>query len=383
VIAGTTAISEVDGEHGGLSYRGYTIADVVAHLGFEATAHLLWWGRPPSENPPVKLVAGLAELRALPPDAARVVDALSTGTDPMDALRMGLSALGNLPYPPTDERGMQVVAAAPTVLARFHRRRQGLEPIGPNPALPHVANFLYMLEGKVPDTRRVYALESYCLCVLDHGMNASTFALRVVLSTQADLLSAVAAAIGALKGPLHGGAPSKAVEMLDAIGTRENALPWIQAALGRKERLMGFGHRAYKVEDPRAILLREIARRSAPRERFELAAAVEEAALAELRKAKPNERLYTNVEFYAGLVLEASGLPKDLFPSVFGVARTVGWSAHAVEQAAHNRLIRPGVDYTGPRGLSFPPGSPTREPPWRAGPTYGFRPSRRPSRRRP
>jgi citrate synthase len=363
VIAGTTAISEVDGERGGLSYRGYTIADVVAHLGFEAAVHLLWWGRPPSENPPSKFVAGLADMRGLPPDTARVVDALSSGTDPMDALRMGLSALGNLPYPPTDEQGMRVVAAAPTVLARFHRRRQGLEPIAPNPGLPHVANFLYMLEGQVPDARRVYALESYCLCVLDHGMNASTFALRVVLSTQADLLSAVAAAIGALKGPLHGGAPSKAVEMLDAIGTKENALPWIQAALARKERLMGFGHRAYKVEDPRAILLREIARRSAPRERFELAAAVEEAALAELRKAKPNERLYTNVEFYAGLVLEASGLPRDLFPSVFGVARTVGWSAHAVEQAAHNRLIRPGVEYTGPRGLSFPPGSPTREPP--------------------
>ncbi|MCI4346482.1 MAG: citrate synthase [Thermoplasmata archaeon] len=360
VVAGTTAVSEVDGEHGGLSYRGYTIADVVGHLGFEGATHLLWWGRPPAQDPPARFVAGLAEKRALTVETARVVDALAPSTDPMDALRMGLSALAGFPYPPTEEQGMRVVAAAPSVLARFHRRRLGLEPIEPDPALGHVANFLYMLEGKRPDARRVYALESYCISVLDHGMNASTFALRVVLSTQADLLSAVSAAIGALKGPLHGGAPSKAVEMLDAIGTPENALPWIQAALARKERLMGFGHRAYKVEDPRAILLREIAGRTAPAARFELASTVEEVALAELRKAKPNERLFTNVEFYAGLVLEASGLPRDLFPSVFGVARTVGWSAHALEQAAHNRLIRPGVEYTGARGLSFPPEAPVR-----------------------
>ncbi|MCI4364285.1 MAG: citrate synthase/methylcitrate synthase, partial [Thermoplasmata archaeon] len=297
------------------------------------------------------------------PETARVVDALAPSTDPMDALRMGLSALPSFPYPPTEEQGMRVVAAAPTVLARFHRRRRGLEPVEPDPELTHIANFLYMLEGERPGLRRVYALESYCISVADHGMNASTFALRVVLSTQADLLSAVSAAIGALKGPLHGGAPSKAVEMLDAVGTPENALPWIRDALSRSQRLMGFGHRAYKVEDPRAILLREIARRTAPAARFALASAVEEAALAELRRAKPKERLFTNVEFYAGLVLEASGLPRDLFPSVFGMARTVGWSAHALEQAANNRLIRPGVEYTGLRGLSFPTGAPRREPP--------------------
>jgi citrate synthase len=228
VVAGTTAISEVDGEHGGLTYRGYTIADVVAHLGFEGATHLLWWGRPPSEDPPPGFVAGLARERALVPETARVVDALAPSTDPMDALRMGLSALANLPYPPTEAQGMRVVAAAPTVLARFHRRRRGLEPVEPDPVLTHVANFLYMLEGERPDPRRVYALESYCISVMDHGMNASTFALRVVLSTQADLLSAVSAAISALKGPLHGGAPSKAVEMLDEIAAPENALPWIR-----------------------------------------------------------------------------------------------------------------------------------------------------------
>jgi citrate synthase len=363
VIAGSTSVSEVDGERGGLTYRGYTIADVVAHLGFEGTVELLWSGVPAADEPPLPLREALAHQRSLPSDCARVVDALGATTDPMDALRMGLSALGQFPYPPTLEQGVALVAAAPTVLARFHRRRQGRAPIAPDPRLGHVANFLYMLEGAPSDPRRVYALESYFICVADHGMNASTFALRVVLSTQADLLSAAAAAVGALKGPLHGGAPSKAVEMLDAIGRPENAEPWIREALARRERLMGFGHRAYKVEDPRAVLLRQIAERVAAPGRFALGARVEEVALAELRRAKPNERLYTNVEFYAGLVLEAAGLPRDLFPAVFGVARTAGWVAHAREQSEHNRLIRPGVDYVGLRGRAFPASAPRRAAP--------------------
>jgi citrate synthase len=363
VIAGTSAVSEVDGERGGLSFRGYSIADVVAHLGYEGTVELLWTGTPPAQDPPAPLVAELAARRALPAAAHAIVDALPPSTDPMDAIRMGLSALGSYPYPPTRSQGVGIVAAAPTVLARFHRRRSGLEPVAPRADLGHVANFLYMLEGKAPEPRRVYALESYCIIVADHGMNASTFALRVVLSTQSDLLSACAAAVGALKGPLHGGAPSKAVEMLDAIGRAENAESWIRDALARKQRLMGFGHRAYKVEDPRAVLLRQIAQRVAAPARFALAARVEEVALAELRRAKPNERLYTNVEFYAGLVLEASGLPRDLYPSIFALARTAGWAAHATEQAANNRLIRPGVEYTGPRGLAFPAGAPLRAVP--------------------
>lgn len=360
VIAGSTALSEVDGERGGLSYRGFTIADIVAHLGYEGTVELLWSGQPPLADPPQPLTGDLAARRALPPAAEAIVDALPPNTDPMDALRMGLSALGSFPYPPTREQGIALVAAAPTVLARFHRHRGGLEPVAARADLGHIANFLYMLEGRPAGPRRVYALESYCSIVADHGMNASTFALRVVLSTQSDLLSAAAAAIGALKGPLHGGAPSKAVEMLDAIGSPEQAEPWIRAALARKERLMGFGHRAYKVEDPRAVLLRKIAERVATPERFALAARVEEVALAELRRAKPQERLFTNVEFYAGVVLEASALPRDLYPALFGMARTAGWAAHAIEQAAHNRLIRPGVDYTGARGLAFPAGAPLR-----------------------
>ncbi|HEV2448964.1 MAG TPA: citrate synthase [Thermoplasmata archaeon] len=360
VVAGSTAISEVDGERGGLAYRGFTIADIVAHLGYEGTVDLLWSGQLPGTDPPHPLTAELAGQRTLPPSAEAILDALPPRTDPMDALRMGLSALGSYPYPPTREQGIALVAAAPTVLARFHRRRSGLEPIAPDPGLGHIANFLYMLEGRPATRRRVYALESYCSIVADHGMNASTFALRVVLSTQSDLLSAAAAAIGALKGPLHGGAPSKAVEMLDAVGSPDNAEAWVRAALARKERLMGFGHRAYKVEDPRAVLLRKIAERVAAPERFALAARVEEVALAELRRAKPQERLFTNVEFYAGVVLEASALPRDLYPALFGMARTAGWAAHAIEQAAHNRLIRPGVEYTGARGLAFPASAPLR-----------------------
>ncbi len=365
VVVGESSISLVGGTTGHLSYRGYEISEVVGHLGYESTVHLLLVGTPPARDPPEPLARDLAGRRGIPAAAAAAIDGLAPSTPPMDALRTGLSALGgpSFEYPPTATQGLDLIAKAPTLLARFHRRRSGLAPVAPDPALGHVADFLRMVGGRPPTPRQVWALESYFDIVADHGMNASTFALRVVLSTNSDLISGATAGVGALKGPLHGGAPQKVLDMLDAVGAADAAETWVRAALARKERLMGFGHRVYKVQDPRAELLRGIARTVAAPDRFALAHRLEEVALRELRAARPDQKLYTNVEFYAALVLEAVGLPRDLFPPTFAVARTAGWAAHAVEQAANNRLIRPEVDYTGPRDRHFGPDLPARTAP--------------------
>lgn len=358
IVVGESQISLVGGTTGHLSYRGYDIADIVGHLGYESVVHLLLRGELPPADPPAGFVTELARRRPLPGEAAAAVDALDPRTHPMDALRTGISALSSAEYryPPTEEQGFDLIAKAATLLARFHRRRSMRAPVDPSRGLGHVADFLRMVEGTEPDPRKVWALESYFDIVADHGMNASTFALRVVLSTNSDLVSGATAAVGALKGPLHGGAPQKVLDMLDAVGAPENAERWVREALARKERLMGFGHRAYKVEDPRAELLRGIAEEVAAPERFALARRLEEVALAELRRARPDQKLFTNVEFYAGVVLEAVGLPRDLYPATFAVARTAGWAAHAREQAANNRLIRPDVEYVGPTDRRFAAG---------------------------
>jgi citrate synthase len=362
VVIGESAVSRVGGETGHLSFRGYDITEVVEHLGYEGTVHLLLRGGLPEADPPPEMLRELARRRSLPPEVERLVDALPAELPPIDALRTGISSLGGgrFPYPPTLEQGLELIAQAPTLLARFHRRRTGQAPVPPDPELGHVRNYLHMLEDGRPDPTRVWALESYFDLIADHGMNASTFALRVVLSTNADLISAATAGVGALKGPLHGGAPERVLEMLDAVGREENVGPWLRGAFERRERLMGFGHRAYKVEDPRALLLREIARKVADPRRFALAQRLEALALEELRRRRPEQRLFTNVEFYAAVVLEAAGLPRDLFPATFAVARTAGWVAHALEQAESNRLIRPDIRYTGERERHLPSGYPRR-----------------------
>jgi citrate synthase len=350
VVLGSSQISLVAGETGGLVYRGFDIRELVPGADYESVVHLLLFGDPPVDRPPLSLTQALAERRALPLDLARIVDALPRRLPPLEALRTGLSAMGDgsYAYPPTVEQGFDLIARAPTLLARHVRRSKGLRPVAPRSNLGHVANFLWMLDGAEPTPRRAHALENYFVLLADHGMNASTFALRVVLSTNSDLMSAATAALGALKGPAHGGAPARVIDMLDAIGRPEAAEDWIAAALARKERLYGFGHRAYKVEDPRAVLLKRIAAEVAAPERLELAHVTEQAALAALERQKPGRRLYTNVEYYGAVVLEAVGLPKELFTPAFALARTAGWAAHALEQAADNRLIRPDVRYSGP-----------------------------------
>jgi len=210
------------------------------------------------------------------------------------------------------------------------------------------------LTGREPEEQHVRALNAYLVLLADHGMNASTFTARVVASTESDIVSAVVAAIGALKGPLHGGAPSKVLDMLQAIGTLENAEPWLRNAMAHGQRLMGFGHRVYKTEDPRAEELREMARVADPQE-FVLARRVEELALALLEEEKPGRRLYTNVEFYSAVLLASVGLPGDLFTPAFAMGRVAGWTAHILEQIGNNRLIRPEADYTGPIEQTFVP----------------------------
>jgi citrate synthase len=357
VVIDDSSISLVEGDRGWLVYRGFDITEVVRAARFEDVVHLLVFGEPPGEDARRHLQGALASRRALAPELERVESSLPTTLAPLDALRTLVSAMGSdgPGYPPTFEDGLSLIARCPTLLARYVRRTQGLGAVAPRSELGHAENFLWMLTGELPSARPARALERYFLLLADHGMNASTLALRVAISTQADLVSGAVAALATLKGPAHGGAPSRVSDMLDAVAAPENARAWIADALARGQRLYGFGHRAYKVEDPRALLLREIAKDVADPKRLELAHAVEAAALAALRERKPHVPLYTNVEFYAAVVLEAVGLPRELFTPAFALARTAGWTAHALEQASSNRLIRPDVRYVGPpRGRRWP-----------------------------
>jgi citrate synthase len=273
----------------------------------------------------------------------------------MDTLRTAVSAWGmysNVQGQPTIEQAIALTARFPLILATFHRLRQGWEVLEPRADLGYTANYLYLLTGQEPKAEHIKGLDAYLVMLADHSMNASTFTARIVASTASDLASAVVAAIGALKGPLHGGAADKAQEMLTAIGTAENAEPWIRATLSSGGRLMGFGHRAYKTTDPRAEELREMARHADP-VGFAFARRVEELAVSILAEIKPGRRLYTNVDFYSAVLLSSVGIPVDLFTPTFAVARIAGWTAHILEQAANNRLIRPLAEYTGPEKLAF------------------------------
>ena len=356
IVAATTALSKVEGTAGRLIYHGYNIHDLASTTSFEEIAHLLWFGRLPDKTELANLKLHLAEERTLPTPVLQVLRALPTRAEPMDVLRTAVSAWGadSIKGKPTIDQAIALTARFPVFLAAFQRLRHGQQPLESRPELGHAANYLYLLTGKTPEEQHVKALDAYLVLLADHGMNASTFTARVVASTESDIVSAVVAAIGALKGPLHGGAPSKVQDMLRAIGTIERAESWLRSAVARGDRLMGFGHRVYKTEDPRAEELRELARLADPEE-FILARRVEELALAILQEQKPGRRLYTNVEFYSAALLASVGLPGDLFTPTFAVSRAAGWTAHVLEQVGNNRLIRPEADYTGPMDIQFVP----------------------------
>jgi citrate synthase len=349
-VAAESAIGMVDGDQGRLWYRGYPIGELVEKGTFGEVADLLWTGewhpgaRLEPEPPPEAVVTAL---RALPTDAA-----------PMDALRTAVSVWGTtrkLAWPPTPEQARSLTAGAPSALAAFVRIRDGKDPVAPDRALSLPAAFLQQLTGEAPDPAAARALEAYFIVAAEHGLNASTFAARVIISTRSDLASAVVGAIGALKGPLHGGAPSEVVDQLHEIGSPERAEEWIRGALDRKERLMGFGHRVYRAYDPRAAALRKVAEgMSSMAGWLDLAVKVEDIALRLLAERHPDRVLKTNVEYYTAAVLQGVGLPPDLFPATFAIARHAGWTAHAIEQAAADKLIRPDMRYTGPAERHVP-----------------------------
>ena len=357
VVVASTQISHVFGEEGRLVYRGYEIAQLAGKASYEEVCYLLWKGVMPTQRELDELNSAMRAQRALP-DNADTLRLLPKHTDPMDALRTGASAVAAmLPISgkPTYEQAIAMTARFPTIVAAFHRIRNGQEPLAPRADLGHAANYLYMLTGETPPENHVKSLDTYLVLLADHGMNASTFTARVIASTESDLGSCVVGGVGALKGPLHGGAPALVMDMLDEIGTVENIQPWVNGALDGHHKLMGFGHRVYKTTDPRAEILRDMARQSSTPEFFALARGTEQYAVSELQRRKPDQRLYTNVEFYSAAVLNSVGLPRDLYPATFGVSRVAGWSAHVLEQLIGNRLIRPQSEYIGPQGLLFTP----------------------------
>ena len=350
VIAGETSLGYVDGEQGRLLYRGYRIGDLVAHGTYPAIANLLWTGEWDASH----------RLPTAPiPDAVlTVLRALPASTKPMDALRTAVSAWGatqELPWPPTVEQARALTAFSPSALAAFVRLRAGQEPIEPDASLDLVEGFLYQLTGSRPDPGTARALDAYFIVGSEHGFNASTFTARVITSTRSDIASAITGAIGTMKGPLHGGAPSEVVDQLAQVGSADHAEAWIRETLGRGERLMGFGHRVYRAYDPRAAALRQVAEGMEHKpEWLQLAIEVEDVALRILAEKHPERPLKTNVEFYAAPVLMGVGLSPDLFPATFSLARHAGWTAHVLEQAGANRLIRPDVNYVGPGERDLP-----------------------------
>ncbi len=349
VVASQTAISMVDGQNGRLVYQGYVIADLAEQMSFEEVAFLLWEGRLPNRAELDALSLEMAGHRGLTQAATIALDALPADSDPMDILRSVVSVQGveHRLARPEIPLAIHATASIPTILATFHRRQLGLPPVKPRADLGHAANYLYMMNGEEARPELVHALNTYLVLLADHGMNASTFTARVIASTESDLTSALVGAIGALKGPAHGGAPSAVLEQLELIGEADDAERWMRDARRRKEKFMGFGHRVYRVYDPRAKILKAMCERMNPKF-YALATKVEEIALTILHEEHPERPQSTNVEFYSAGVLQAIGLPKEYFTPTFATARVAGWTAHVLEQAAHNRIIRPQSEYIGP-----------------------------------
>ncbi|HEX6052172.1 MAG TPA: citrate synthase/methylcitrate synthase [Gemmatimonadaceae bacterium] len=358
IVAVSTRLSDVDGEAGRLTIAGYAVEDLAPHATFEEVAYLLLHGRRPERPELVRFARELAARRHLPHAAVDVLRAAAAANaPPMDALRMAapLLSLGRTDDPL--EHALTAIAAFPTIVGTYWRLRRGAAPVAVRTDLGHAAYYLHQLFDADPSVERARALETYLNTVCDHGLNASTFAARVIVSTQSDVISAITGAVGALKGPLHGGAPGPALDMVLEIGTPERAEAVIREKLDRGERLMGFGHRVYRVRDPRADVLaaatEQLYASDADRSVYNLARSVEATALRLLRERKPDRRLDTNVEFYTALLLHGLGLPTELFTVTFAVGRVAGWSAHCLEQLREGRLIRPQSAYVGPTSLRY------------------------------
>jgi citrate synthase len=350
IIAANTVLSDVDGQAGRLILRGATLDELAGKVSFEAVIHRLFEGFFDGLPPPEDLTEKLGRARAEAFAEVQALDARLLSLEPIEAVRVLTARIAD-----GHDLGcaLRLIAAQSVFTAAVVRGRLGLGPIAPDPSLGHAADLLHMMRGTRASKAEIMGLDTYLVTVSDHGLNASTFAARVVASTQSGLTSSVLAGQGALKGPLHGGAPGPIIAMLDEIGHPDNAQAWIEQALDRGDRLMGFGHRIYKVRDPRADALKGAIKAmakagSANLGRLAFAEAVETAVLAVLKVRKPDRSLQTNVEFYTALLLEALGFKAEHFTCVFAAGRTAGWIAHAREQALGGRLIRPASIYIGP-----------------------------------
>jgi citrate synthase len=380
IVIAETRLSRVDGEAGELVIGGFALEELAPKAEFEDTLFLLFHDRLPSDRERRRLAGALKAAREISPATLAVLRAaVAGGAEPMDALRMGFATLGLAeddlhrtalqaePAEANQRRAVRLVAAMPVLVGAIHRLRQGHEPLASDPELDHVANYLYLLSGARPSPEHVRALTTYLNTTVDHGMNASTFTARVVASTRSDMASAIVAALGALKGPLHGGAPGPALDMVFALQREAEAAgrplarvaeAWTRDQVEKGARIMGFGHRVYRVRDPRADVLGGAARalftETGGSALYDAALGVEDAVLRVLAELKPGRVLQTNVEFYTALLLHSLGLPSPLFTPTFAVARVAGWTAHVLEQIDEDRLIRPRVLYTGGTDRRFP-----------------------------
>jgi citrate synthase len=361
VPVAATRLSSIDGETGELLIGGFELPELATNATFEETLYLLFHDELPDSEALADFRADLAERRAIGDDVRAVLRRAAAEDKPaMDALRMG-AATANLDHedgePAADAR--RVIAAFPTIVATYWRYRQGEQPVEPDPDLRHAANYLYMLTGERPSEAAARGLETYLNTVVDHGLNASTFTARVVVSTESDVVSAATAAVGTLKGPLHGGAPGPVLDMLQAVHESGDPEGYVREKLDAGERLMGFGHRVYRVRDPRASVLSAAAEEfyagDGGSDFFGTVVEFEDIAVELLDEHKPGRRLETNVEFYTAALLHGVGVPRDLFTATFGIARAGGWMAHCLEQLDDNRLIRPESVYVGETGRTWTP----------------------------
>jgi citrate synthase len=359
VVIGKSEICFIDGKRGKLIYRGYDIHDLVKHSNFEEVVYLLWYGKLPTKKNFDDLYKSLVTNRALSKEAISLLKSFPKKATPMEVLRTAISTLSLTDHSADDtsfeanvKKGINLTAKTATIIAAFDRMRNGKEPIEPTPNLNHAANFLYMLTGKVPD-EMISRFFDICLILhADHELNASTFAARVTSSTLSDLYSAITSAVGTLKGPLHGGANIEVMKMLIDMGTVDKTKDYVRTRLAERKRIMGFGHRVYKTEDPRATHLRrmskEMGEKTGLTKWYEMSRVIEDLML--------NEKgMYPNVDFYSASAYYTMGIPIDLYTPIFALSRVSGWIAHVLEQYSNNTLIRPIAEYVGPNDLTYVP----------------------------
>ena len=364
VTAAATQIAEVDGQNGRLTLRGYDVGELSGKVTFEEVAYLLWNGALPTRAEYDTLHTEMSAARALPAPVMAALEVLAVHAEGMHILRMGAAMLSiddtdidSLDLAGAKRRAARLQAQMSAIVAHTWRIKHNLPIVPPKPEHGLAEGFLYMLEGQVPDPARVAGLNAYMVAVSEHGLNVSTFCARVAISTDSDMVSALTAAVGALKGPKHGGVPGPVLDMLREIGTPDQTDAFIRAEMAAGRRIMGFGHRIYKVRDPRAALLSAAAEKMAALtgdyDLLNLTKSVEQTTVDVLSELKPGRELYANVELYAALILHAVGVPSEIFTPVFAIGRTAGWTAHMIEQLDGNRIIRPESVYIGPRDLKW------------------------------